>query len=85
MWRVTKVLPELFEFAYASSYCVSIPCVKFHPIIADIQITRVENVKMKHKEVPLPSVLMLRTAKELVIQHGGQGIRQVRTALEISL
>lgn len=85
MWRVTKVLPELFEFAYASSYFVSIPCIKFHPVLADIQITQVENAKMKHREIPLLSALMLRIAKQLVAQHGDQGIRQVRISLNISL
>lgn len=83
MWRVTRVLPELFEFSYASSYCVSIPCIKFHPVIADIQIRRAENVKTKHKEAfPLLSALMLRTANELVTRRGDQGIRQVRISLD---
>lgn len=84
MWRVTKVLPELFEFTYASSYCVSIPCIKFHPVIADIQITRLENSKTKHKEVPLLSALLLRTAKQLVTRHGDQSVRQVRISLNTS-
>ncbi|KAG8220070.1 Spc7 kinetochore protein-domain-containing protein [Butyriboletus roseoflavus] len=78
MWRVTRVLPELFEFSYASSYCVSIPCIKFRPVIADIQIRRAENDKAKHKEVfPLLSALMLRTANQLVTRNGDQGIRQI--------
>jgi len=78
MWKATKVLPELFEFTYASSYCVSIPCINFRPVVADIQIKRAENAQAKHKEVsPLLSALVLRTANQLVTRHGAQGIREI--------
>jgi hypothetical protein len=86
MWKATKVLPELFEFTYASSYCVSIPCINFRPVVADIQIKRAENAQAKHKEVsPLLSALVLRTANQLVTRHGAQGIREVRISANTNL
>lgn len=85
MWQATKIHPELFEFTYATSYCISIPCMRYHPIVADIQIKRVEkNAKTGHKEAfPLLSALVLRTANQLVAQHENQSIRQVRVSLDI--
>ncbi|KAF9229625.1 hypothetical protein BS17DRAFT_688618 [Gyrodon lividus] len=78
MWRATKILPDLFEFTYASSYCVSIPCIKFRPVVADIQIRRTENAKTKNKEdFPVLNALMLRTAKQLIVQPEDQGFHQI--------
>ncbi|KIJ21478.1 hypothetical protein PAXINDRAFT_159567 [Paxillus involutus ATCC 200175] len=77
MWKATKIFPDLFEFTYASSYSVSIPCIKFRPVAADIQIRRTENAKTKYKEAfPIMSALMLRTAKQLVTRAEDQSIRQ---------
>ncbi|KAF8139971.1 Spc7 kinetochore protein-domain-containing protein [Boletus edulis] len=78
MWKATKISPELFEFTYASSYCVSIPCIRFRPVAADTQIRRVENAKARRKQAfPLLSALVLRTANQLATQHGDQGIREI--------
>lgn len=86
MWKVTRVLPELFELNYASSYCVSIPCTRFCPIISDIQIERLENTKAKHKQAfPVLSALVLRTAKQLATGQGDSGIREVRILFNIDL
>ena len=86
MWKATKIHPELFEFIYASSYCVSIPCINFRPVVGDIQIRRVENAKAKHKEVsPLLNALVLRTANQLANRQGDQGVREVRISVDINL
>ncbi|KIK98328.1 hypothetical protein PAXRUDRAFT_823971 [Paxillus rubicundulus Ve08.2h10] len=78
MWKATKISPDLFEFTFASSYSVSIPCIKFRPVAADIQIRRTENAKTKYKEAfPVMSALMLRTARQLVTRAEDQGIRQI--------
>ncbi|KIJ68713.1 hypothetical protein HYDPIDRAFT_24966 [Hydnomerulius pinastri MD-312] len=78
MWRATKILPDLFEFIYASTYCVSIPCIKFRPVIANIQIKRTEDAKTKYKDAfPVLSALMLRTAKQLALQAEDASIRQI--------
>ncbi|KAH7927412.1 hypothetical protein BV22DRAFT_1061133 [Leucogyrophana mollusca] len=67
MWRATKVHPDMFEFIYASSYCVSIPCIKFRPVVEEIEVKRVEKAKTKYKDAfPVLSELMLRTAKHLI-------------------
>ncbi|KAH7915151.1 Spc7 kinetochore protein-domain-containing protein [Hygrophoropsis aurantiaca] len=67
MWQATKVHPDRFEFIYASSYCVSIPCVKFRPILEEVEVKRVEKAKTKYKDAfPVLNALMLLTAKRLI-------------------
>ncbi|KAG9314627.1 hypothetical protein JVU11DRAFT_5432 [Chiua virens] len=78
MWRAIKVQPDLSEFIFASTYNVSIPCINFRPVCAQIQISRTEDIKTKTKEVsPVLSALILRTAKQLVTGDEGQSIRQI--------
>ncbi|KAH7883876.1 Spc7 kinetochore protein-domain-containing protein [Phlebopus sp. FC_14] len=78
VWKATKILPDLFEYIYASCYCVTIPCINFRPVAADIQIKRTDLAKSKYKDpFPVMSDLMLRTAKQLVAQAENLSIRQV--------
>ncbi|KAG1864649.1 Spc7 kinetochore protein-domain-containing protein [Suillus subalutaceus] len=67
MLQVTKVLPELFEFRYASSYDVSVPCENFCPVVKEVSITRVQSAKLKYKDAfPTLSPLILKTASALI-------------------
>jgi hypothetical protein len=79
MLRVTKVLPELFEFRYASSYDVSVPCENFCPVVKEVSITRVQSAKLKYKDAfPALSPLILKTASSLIIRSNGDlSVRQV--------
>ncbi|KAG1834429.1 Spc7 kinetochore protein-domain-containing protein, partial [Suillus variegatus] len=72
MLQVTKIVPELFEFRYASSYDVSIPCENFCPLVKEVSITRVQNAKLKYKDAfPALSPLMLKTASSLITRSDG--------------
>ncbi|KAG2756515.1 hypothetical protein P692DRAFT_20852947 [Suillus brevipes Sb2] len=79
MLRVTKVLPELFEFRYASSYDVSVPCENFCPVVKEVSITRVQSAKLKYKDAfPALSPLILKTASSLIIRSNGDlSVRQI--------
>lgn len=86
MWKTTRIDPELFEFIYASTYYVSIPCIRCRPVVADIQIRRIEGAGKKHKVLfPVLSALVLRSANQLATQGGDQDLRQVRFPLHLDL
>jgi hypothetical protein len=79
MFRVTKVSAELFEFIYASQFRVSLPCVKFTPVVEKVNICRVDARRSKFKDAfPQLGDFWLRTARE----HIALGKR--RTITEVS-
>jgi len=49
LWRAVKVHPDWLEFIYASMYRVSIPCVKFKPVVHELDIRRLDHVTTKFK------------------------------------
>jgi hypothetical protein len=68
LWQATKIQPDLLEFVYAAAYRVSIPCIKFKPIVEKLDIRRLDNLKTKFKDTfPQLTDLMLRMAKQKVI------------------
>ncbi|KAG2117939.1 Spc7 kinetochore protein-domain-containing protein [Suillus discolor] len=79
MLQVTKILPELFEFRYASSYDVSVPCENFCPLVKEVSIMRVQNARLKYKDAfPALSPLMLKTASSLITRSDGNlSVRQI--------
>jgi hypothetical protein len=86
LWRAVKVHPDLLEFIYASAYRVSIPCVKFKPVMEQIDVRQMANVTTKIKDAfPRLSDLMLRMAKQTIIQEVEDStcIRKVTRLLNI--
>lgn len=83
LWRSVKIQPDLLEFIYASTYRVSIPCVKFKPTVEQLDIRRLDDVKTRVKDAfPQLTDLMLRMAKQRVVhEHGVANIRTVITLL----
>lgn len=78
MLHVTKVLPELFKFKYASSYDVSVPCENFCPVPKDFSIKPVQSAKLKYKDAfPTLSPLFLKVAGLLITRSEGITVRQV--------
>ncbi|OAX44921.1 hypothetical protein K503DRAFT_788592 [Rhizopogon vinicolor AM-OR11-026] len=79
MLHVAKVLPNLFEFRYASSYDVSVPCEDFCPIVKELSIKRVQSAKLKYKDAfPALSPLLLKTAGLLITRSNeGLTVRQI--------
>lgn len=79
LWHAVKVHPDFLELVYASMYRVSIPCVKFKPVVQELNIKRLDHVTTKFKD-PFPQLsdLMLRMAKQTVIRDGNKmSIRKV--------
>ncbi|KAF7320165.1 Spc7 domain-containing protein [Mycena kentingensis (nom. inval.)] len=52
MLRVTKLVPELFEYEYASQSRVSIPLKKFAPVPSKVKITRIETGRSPLDDFP---------------------------------
>jgi len=79
LWRAVKVHPDLLEFVYASTYQVSIPCIKFKTLVERLDVRRLDNVTMKLKDAfPQLSDLMLRMARQIIIcDTGSTNIRKV--------
>ena len=68
MWRAIKVDPTMFEFIYHECFRVSIPCIKFRPVMNKITVTRVEDFRLKFKDAfPQLSDFLLHMAKEWII------------------
>ncbi|KAJ7071434.1 Spc7 kinetochore protein-domain-containing protein [Mycena amicta] len=52
MLRITKVVPELFEYEYAAQLKVSIPCRDFAPVPSKVKITRLEKRQPQLDDFP---------------------------------
>ncbi|EIW86479.1 hypothetical protein CONPUDRAFT_45562 [Coniophora puteana RWD-64-598 SS2] len=78
-WKASKIAPDMFEFIYASTYRVSVPCVKFRPLVNDVEIIRLDEAKTKYKDpFPALSPLSLDTARRLVhTLDKDVGVRQI--------
>jgi hypothetical protein len=69
LWRAVRVHPDMLEFVYASTYRVSIPCVKFRPVVEELEVRRMANVITKFKDAfPPLTDLMLRMAKQIIVR-----------------
>lgn len=78
MLRITKVSPKLFEYVYASTFLVSIPCADFRPIPTAVRITRSEKGQSRHKdEFPKLSAFFLTSANYLINEGEGLSVREV--------
>lgn len=72
LWRATKIQPDLLEFIYASTYKVSIPCLKFQPLVEQLDVKRLDSVKTKVKDAfPHLTDFMSRMATQRVAQVDG--------------
>lgn len=78
MFRITKAKAHLFEYVYASTFRVSIPCRNFQPEVSKIEITRFDNASNRYKDdFPQLSAFLLSTAKHLVVESDDSTVRQV--------
>ncbi|TBU34906.1 Spc7 kinetochore protein-domain-containing protein [Dichomitus squalens] len=67
LWHTTKLSPQLVEFVYASKYHVLVPCTKYTPICAQVQVQKTEQAKTKEKDsFPNFTELIVRTAHRLI-------------------
>ncbi|KAJ7356898.1 Spc7 kinetochore protein-domain-containing protein [Mycena albidolilacea] len=80
MFRATKVLPELFEYEYASQFRVSVPCRNFAPINANIEISRLQSSRSLPDDFPVLSRYFLDNAARQ-IPKGKITTRQVVESL----
>ncbi|KAJ7293774.1 Spc7 kinetochore protein-domain-containing protein [Mycena rebaudengoi] len=70
MFRATKVLPDLFEYVYASQFRVSIPCRNFVPIVAKVEISRLETSRHLPDDFPALSRFFLDNATRHITTCG---------------
>lgn len=80
LWHAVKIQSDLLELIYASTYRVSIPCMKFVPDVESVEIQRLEKVSTKVKDAfPGLTDLMVRMAKQALLQDKGiMTTRQVK-------
>lgn len=78
MFHVSKVSSELFEFVYASTLHVSVPCKNFRPVVERVEISRLGFVKNRYKDdFPLLSRFLLATAQRQLRERKELTVRQV--------
>jgi len=79
MTRITKVNANLFEYVYASTFFVSIPCADFRPIVRKVRITRSGKSQTRYKdEFPKLSKFLLASANFLINEGEDLNVREVR-------
>jgi kinetochore protein Spc7/SPC105 len=82
MLRITKVRANLFEYVYASTFLVSIPCTDFCPIVSKVRITRTGQGQIRYKdEFPKLSTFLLASANYLINEGEDLNVREVRMPL----
>ncbi|KAI0067956.1 hypothetical protein BV25DRAFT_895566 [Artomyces pyxidatus] len=83
LWRTTKIQSDRFEFVYASRFYVSVPCVKFRPVTADIRIARTKEMPLKFRDqFPRFTDLTMQVAQQRIAAvPTGMSIRKVVQAL----
>lgn len=69
----------MIQFIYASRYEVSIPCMMHEPILADVTISKVKDLRLKERDhFPSFTTLALQAAQQMMIESDGPlNIRQV--------
>jgi len=78
MFRITKVKANLFEYVYASTFRISIPCTNFQPQVSKIDITPFDKASNRYKDdFPQLSTFLLSSAKQLVVESDDSTVRQV--------
>lgn len=77
MFRATKVLPEQFEYEYASQFLVTIPCRNFVPTGAKVNISRLKPSRSLPDDFPVLSRYFLDNAAQQIPKGKGITTRQV--------
>ncbi|KAJ7139735.1 Spc7 kinetochore protein-domain-containing protein [Mycena epipterygia] len=81
MFRATKVLPELFEYEYASQFCVAIACRNFVPISGKVDISRLPPSRRLPDDFPVLSRYFLENAPRQIPEGPGVTTRQIIESL----
>ncbi|KAJ7042697.1 Spc7 kinetochore protein-domain-containing protein [Mycena alexandri] len=81
MFRATTVLPELFEYEYASQFRVTIPCRNFKPIPGNVEISRLQPSRSLPDDFPVLSRYFLGHAAQQIPNGKGTTVRQIVESL----
>ncbi|KAJ7456552.1 Spc7 kinetochore protein-domain-containing protein [Mycena latifolia] len=81
MFRAIKVLPELFEYEYASQFRVTIACRNFVPISMQLDISRLQASRHLPDDFPILSKFFLDNATRCVPDGKGITTRQIVESL----
>ncbi|KAF8641136.1 hypothetical protein AX17_000778 [Amanita inopinata Kibby_2008] len=78
MFHATRVGPDLFRYIYASQFEVTIPCHNHIPIVTQVDVTRLEGLRMRYKdEFPELSDFFLSMAKQQIAEGEDLTVRQI--------
>ncbi|THU91653.1 hypothetical protein K435DRAFT_727026 [Dendrothele bispora CBS 962.96] len=78
MFHASKVDANMFEYVYAWTYRVSIPCKKYLPLVEKIDIVSLPEMRTKHKEeFPKLKDFLLSAAKHMIRNSGELTTRQI--------
>ncbi|KAJ7169443.1 Spc7 kinetochore protein-domain-containing protein [Mycena filopes] len=81
MFRATTVLPELFEYEYASQFRVTIPCRNFKPIPGKVEISRLQPSRSLPDDFPVLSRYFLDHAGRQIPNGKGTTTRKIVESL----
>lgn len=82
MFRATKVTSDVFEYVHDSKFRVCIPCHNFMPLVAKVDVTRVDKARTRSKDdFPRLSDFLLNAAKQQVATGDDSTVRQVCSRL----
>ena len=74
LWRTLKLDPSLVMFVYAARYTVTIPCMKFYPVLSKVDIQRVKGLRLRERDnFPQLTQLMLQGAL-YVVRSAPEGV-----------
>lgn len=89
LFRITKVVPELFEFVYANQVHISVPCRDLVPFPTKISINKWEQAPVEKDDFPKLSEYWLRTAPKMVatmkLREGETSISMSRVRISLAL
>ncbi|KAJ7102376.1 hypothetical protein B0H15DRAFT_328597 [Mycena belliarum] len=81
MFRATRVLPDLFEYEYASQFRVAITCRNFVPISAKVDISRLPASRRLPDDFPILSKFFLDNATRHIPDGKGVTTRHIVESL----
>ncbi|KAK2462013.1 hypothetical protein APHAL10511_006476 [Amanita phalloides] len=78
MFRATHISPDLFQYIYNSQFCVTTPCQNYMPIVTQVKITRVKELRTRYKDdFPKLSDFFLDMAKRQIIEGENLSMAQM--------
>ncbi|KAJ3825277.1 Spc7 kinetochore protein-domain-containing protein [Lentinula raphanica] len=78
MFHISNVQPGIFEYTYASAYQITIPCRNYLPLVNQVGILRIPELRSRYKdEFPVMTQFLLSAAEEYIRGSKAPTIRHI--------